>query len=185
MGRAIALASIIAGYRAILEDVSPTILEQGVAYIHKALEESVVSRKLTREERERAIENLSTARLVEDVCRQADLLIEALPEELELKLEIFTIFDRFAKPDAILASGTSSISIDDLAAITFRAGNCVGMRFHYSAPDALPLEITPASETSDATVAACTEVGRRMGKKVVVSRDSRELTPDRISSVQE
>jgi 3-hydroxybutyryl-CoA dehydrogenase len=185
MGREIASASIIAGYLTILEDVSPAILEQGVAHIRKTLEASIGRRKMTPEQKQRALENLSTARLVEDVCRQADLLIEALPEELELKLEIFTIFDRFAKPDAILSSATSSISIDDLAGITFRAENCVGMRFHSLPSDGSTLEITRAPETSDATIAACSKVGRRVGSKVVVLRDSHELIPGRINTLQE
>jgi len=185
LGRGIACASVIGGYRTVLEDMSPAILEQGVAYIRETLEEGMASRKLTPEQKAGALSNLSTARLVEDVCRQADLLIEALPEEMELQLEIFTIFDKFAKPNAILASTASSLSINELAAITFRAENCVGMRFYHPVPDVKLLEIIRALETSDATVAACAEVGRRMGKDVVVLRDSPGVIPGRIRAFQE
>jgi 3-hydroxybutyryl-CoA dehydrogenase len=168
VGREIAYAAARGGYRTVLEDVSPEMLEQGVAYIRKALEEDVARGAVTSAQREFALANLTTARRVDDACRQADLLIEAAPEEMELKLEIFTIFDKFAKPDAILASSTSSLSIAELAAITFRAENCVGMRFIHSAPRRSLLEIVRAPETSEETVQACAEAGRRMGREVVI-----------------
>ena len=184
-GRGIAYASVIAGYHTVLEDVSPPLLNQGVAYIHKTLDEGIACRKLTPSQKTAALANLSTASNVEDACRQADLLIEAFPEELELKLEIFTIFDKFAKPDAILASNIASLSITDLAEMTFRTENCVGMRFYHPVPDVKLLEIIRAPETSNETIAACAEVGRRMGKEVVVLRDSPELIPGRIGTLQE
>ncbi len=185
MGRGIACASLIAGFRTVLEDVSPATLERGVASVRKTLDEAVARGKVTLQERDRALENLSTARLVEDACRQADLLIEALPEEMELQLEIFTIFDKFAKPGAILASTASSLSINELAAITFRTENCVGLRFCGPAPDTKLLEIIRAAETSDATVAACAEVGRRMGKEVVVLHESSGFSHGHIRAIQE
>jgi 3-hydroxybutyryl-CoA dehydrogenase len=185
MGRGIACASLIAGFHTVLEDMSPAILERGMAYIRKALDEAVAQGKVTREQRDRALENLSAARLVEDACRQADLLIEALPEEMELQLEIFTIFDKFAKPDAILVSTALSLPISELAAITFRAENCVGMRFRHPVPDAKLLEVIRTPETSDATVAACAEVGRRMGKEVAVLRDSLGFAGGRVRATQE
>jgi 3-hydroxybutyryl-CoA dehydrogenase len=183
MGRGIACLSAISGFRTVLEDVSPAMLEQGVAYVRETLEESVALRRLPPEEKARSLANLSTACSVEDACRQADLLIEALPEEMELKLEIFTIFDKFAKPDAILATNTSSFSITELAAITFRAENCVGMHFYDPVPEAKLLEIIRALETSEATVAACAEVGRRLGKDVVVLRDSPGFITGRINAM--
>ncbi len=185
MGRGIACASLIAGFRIVLEDLSPAMLERGVASVRKTLDEAVARGKVTLQERDRALENLSTARLVEDACRQADLLIEALPEEMELQLEIFTIFDKFAKPGAILASTASSLSINELAAITFRTENCVGLRFCGPAPDTKLLEIIRAAETSDATVAACAEVGRRMGKEVVVLHESSGFSHGHIRAIQE
>jgi 3-hydroxybutyryl-CoA dehydrogenase len=184
-GRGIACASLNAGFPTMLEDQSPTALEQGVAYIRKTLDEAVARGKATPQERDRALENLSTARLVEDACRQADLLIEALPEEMELQLEIFTIFDKFAKPGAILASTAPSLPITELAAITFRAENCVGLHFHHPVTDAKLIEVIRTPETSDATVATCAEVGRRMGKEVVVLRDLTGIITGRISALQE
>jgi len=168
VGREIAYAAAWGGYRTVLEDVSPEMLEQGVAYIHKAFAQGVVSGAVTIAQREFALANLTTARRVDDACRQADLLIEAAPEDMELQLEIFTIFDKFAKPDAILASSTASLSITELAAITFRAENCAGMHFFHATPNRKLLEIVRAPDTSEETVQACAEAGRRMGKEVVI-----------------
>jgi 3-hydroxybutyryl-CoA dehydrogenase len=183
MGRGIAYAAACGGYRTILEDVSPEMLEQGIAYIRQNLEEGVARGKVTEEQRNIALANLTTSRSVEDLCREADLLIEAVPEEMEVKLEIFTIFDKFALPAAILASHTSSLSITELAAITFRAENCIGMHFFNPVPKMKLLEIVRALETSEATVEACAEVGRRMGKEVVVIRESPGFITSRINAM--
>jgi 3-hydroxybutyryl-CoA dehydrogenase len=183
MGGGIAYAALFGGYRTVLEDVSPEMLEQGTAYIKQALEDGVTRGKLTTEQRDRAIASLSTAGSVEAVCREADLLIEAVPEEMELKLEIFTIFDKFAKPNAILASNTSSLSVTEMAAITFRAENCIGMHFFNPVPKMKLLEIVRALETSEEIVVACVEVGRRMGKEVVVVRESPGFVTSRINAM--
>jgi 3-hydroxybutyryl-CoA dehydrogenase len=102
---------------------------------------------------------------------------------MEVKLEIFTIFDKFAKPGAILASNTSSLSITEMATITFRTENCIGMHFFNPVPKMKLLEIVRALETSEATVQACVEVGRRMGKEVVVIRESPGFITSRINAL--
>ncbi len=163
MGRGIAYAAAYGGYRTILEDVSPEMREQGIAYIRQNLEEGVARGKVTEQQRNIALANLTTSRSVEDLCREADLLIEAVPEEMEVKLEIFTIFDKFALPAAILASNTSSLSITELAAITFRAENCIGMHFFNPVPKMKLLEIVRALETSEATVASLRRSGTPHG----------------------
>jgi 3-hydroxybutyryl-CoA dehydrogenase len=167
-GRAIAYAAAVAGYRTVLEDVSPEMLEQGMDYVRQSLQAAVERGELTQQLHGNALANISIMRSVEAACREADLLIEACPEELELKLEIFTLFDRFAKPDAILASNSSTVSISDLAAITFRAENCVGLQFVNPYQKVGLVNIIRSQETSDATVIACKEVARRMGKEAIV-----------------
>ncbi|HUJ32733.1 MAG TPA: 3-hydroxyacyl-CoA dehydrogenase [Candidatus Acidoferrum sp.] len=183
MGRGIAYAASAGGYRTILEDVSPDMLEQGVAYIKQTLEEGVARGKVTPEQREKAIANLGAARSVEDACREADVLVEAVPEEMELKLEIFTIFDKFAKPNAILASNTSSLSITEMAAITFRPERCIGMHFFNPVPKMKLLEVVRGLETSDEVVESCVEIGRQMGKEVVVVRESPGFITSRINAM--
>jgi 3-hydroxybutyryl-CoA dehydrogenase len=179
-GRGIAYAAVLGGYRTVLEDVSFEMREQGAAYISQMLEDGVSRGKVAPQQKEQALANLSTARSVEDVCREADLLIEAVPEEMEVKLEIFTIFDKFAKPGAILASNTSSLSITEIASITFRAEDCIGMHFLDPVAETELLEIVRALETSEATLQTCVEVGRRMGKEVVVIRESPGIVTGRI-----
>jgi 3-hydroxyacyl-CoA dehydrogenase len=161
-GRAVAALAAQAGYRTILEAVSQEFLDDAIADIRDNI--------LEPQQRDRAFANLVTSRSIEDVCREADLLIESAQEELEVKLEIFTLFDKFAKPAAILASTSELIAITDLSEITFRGENCVGLRFTNPHQRSGPLEIIRTAETSDATVAACLEVGKRMGREPQVSQ---------------
>jgi 3-hydroxybutyryl-CoA dehydrogenase len=177
IGRGIAYAAALAGYRTVLEDISPNRLAEGASFMRETLEKELARGNVTAKQKENALANLSTTRSVEDACRKADMLIETMPEEMEVKLEIFTIFDKFAKPDAILASNTWSLSITEIAAITFRTENCIGMHFLEPVPGMKLLEIVRGAESSEATVAACMEVGRRMGKEVVVLDDSLDSSP--------
>lgn len=172
LGRGIACAAALGGYRTILEDASSPAREQGITRIQQSLDEEVARGKVTPQQRDYARAQLSTARSVEEACREADLVIEALPEEMEIKIEIFTILDKFAMPGAIFASTTSSLSITEMAAVTFCPGKCVGMRFFDPVPEMRLLEIVRAAETSGDTIETCREVGRRMAKDVVVVRES-------------
>ena len=171
IGPGIAYLAALAGYKTILQGVSPELLEPGIASIRDALDGAITAGFITRQQRETAFANLETSRSVEDVCRQADLLIEATQEELEVKLEIFTLFDKFAKPDAILASSSLVIPISDLAEITFRTENCVGMRFAVPLSQTKSVEIIRTTVTSETTANMCFEVARRMGREAVVIQE--------------
>lgn len=164
-GKELAAAALLAGYSVILEDVSPEMLTEGVETIHAALAQAGP-------ECNAAVERLKTSRSVEDVTRVADMLIEALPEELEAKLEIFTIFDKFAKPGAILASTSRETAIFDLADMTFRAEECVGFRYASVSSAANLIEIIRADGTSKPTVATCQEVARKMCLSAIVIEES-------------
>src|SRR6202040_2157787 len=107
---------------------------------------------------------ISTVSSVENACREADFLIEAVPEEMEMKLELYTLFDQFAKPSAVLASNTSSLSIAEMAEMTFRPELCVGMHFFNPVPKMRLIEIVRGPKTSDETIEVCREVGLRMDK---------------------
>jgi 3-hydroxybutyryl-CoA dehydrogenase len=183
MGRGIAYSAALAGYPAILEDVSPEMLEKSLGAIRAAFDEGIARGKVTEEQKTQSLARLSTSSSVEDACRKADLIIEAVPEEMETKLEIFTILDKFARPGAIFASNTSSLSVTEMAAITFRAGKCIGMHFFNPVPKMKLLEIIRGLETSEETIAACAEVGRRMGKEVVVVRESPGFVTSRINAM--
>lgn len=171
IGPGIAYLAAVFGYQSILQGVSQELVEDGVVLIRRALQDAVDTGKIVPQQKQEALANLSTSRSVEDVCRQADLLIDATQEELEVKLEIFTLFDKFAKPGAILATSSLTIPVSDLAEITFRIENCVGMRFRAPVPQAKCLDIVRTTGTSDATVNTCVAVGRRMGREVAVIRE--------------
>ncbi len=171
VGREIALAALLGSYRVVLEDVSREMLENGIACIVQSLDERVTQHKLTQEDRDLAIARFSSASRADEVCRVADMLIETVPDEMEVKLEIFTIFDKFAKPGAILASNTS-LSITEIASITFRTEDCIGMRFVNPVPKITWVELVRGADTSDATIAVCSAIARRMGMEVAVICES-------------
>jgi len=161
LGREIALAALLAGYRTILEDVSESRLRRAAAWIAEraALDAAALSRLVLAGEIERAV-------------READLIIEAVAEEMEMKIEMFTIFDKFAKPGAIFASSSLSIPIAELAEITFCPERCIGWRFGAISAGARELQLVPGPATSEATVGACREAGRRMRLDVSVISES-------------
>jgi 3-hydroxybutyryl-CoA dehydrogenase len=171
IGPGIAYVAALAGYETILQSVSPELLEEGVVFIRHTLDADVAAGIITPKESAVAAANLEISRSVEDVCRQADLLIDATQEELEVKLEIFTLFDKFARPDAILASSSLTIPISDLVEITFRAENCVGLLFGTWAQRSKALEIIRAAETSEATVKTCVDMAWRMRREAVVIQE--------------
>src|SRR5246127_2890603 len=183
MGRGIAYAAALGGYRTILEDVMPEMLAKATGWITQAFEEGAKRGKVSAEEAAAAPRRIMTASSVEDACRQSDFLIEAVPEEMELKLELYTLFDKFAKPNAVLASNTSSLSITEMAEMTYRPELCVGMHFFNPVPKMRLIEIVRAPKTSDETIAACREVGTRMGKEVVVVKESPGFITSRVNAL--
>ena len=183
MGRGIAYAAAVGGYRTILEDVMPETLAKGMAWIKQSLYEGVQRGKLEAAAGDAALARIETSSSVENVCREADFLIEAVPEEMELKLELFTLFDKFAKPKAVLASNTSSLSVADMAEMTYRPELCVGMHFFNPVPKMKLIEIVKAPKTSDETIAVCREVGGRMGKEVVVVKESPGFITTRVNAL--
>lgn len=168
VGREIACVAAVSGFRTILEDMSAPRLEDAWAWIHKFLDEGVASGKLSVQQKSEGMADLSTARCVEDASRDADLVIEAAPDDVEMKIEIFTLLDKFAKPGSIFASTALSLPIAEIAAMTFRPEKCVGMRFSNHVPDGKLLEIVCVAQTSPDTIDSCRELGRRIGAEVAV-----------------
>ncbi len=183
MGRGIAYAAAAGGYRTIFGDVSAEVLVQGRAYVLQTLDEGVGRGKVTPQQKEHALANFRLAHSVEEACREANLVIEAVPEDVALKMDVFCILDECAKPGAILASNTSSLSITEVAAVTRRPEKCVGMHFFNPVPKMKLLEIVRALETSEDTLATCREVGRQMGKDVVLVRESPGFITSRINAM--
>src|SRR5207244_523577 len=113
----------------------------------------------------------------------ADLVSEAVPEEMESKIEIFTLLDKICRPSTILASNTSSLSITEIASVTYRAKKCLGMHFFNPVHKMKLLEIVRALETDDDTLETAVVVGKRMGKEAVVIKESPGFITSRINAM--
>ena len=183
MGRGIAHAAALAGYRTILEDLFATALSRAETEIRSNLNKAVELGKVTPAEADAAFCRIEYAGTVEEAARQADLVIEAVPEEMESKIEIFTLLDKICRPTTVLASNTSSLSITEIASVTYRARKIVGMHFFNPVHKMKLLEIVRALETDDETLATAVEVGKRMGKEVVVVKESPGFITSRINAM--
>ena len=183
MGRGIAHAAALGGYRTILEDILPAALRKAESEIRANLGKAVELGKVAPKEADAALGRLEYAGSVDEAARQADLVIEAVPEELESKIEIFTLLDKICRPTTILASNTSSLSLTEIASVTYRAKKIVGMHFFNPVHKMKLLEIVRALETDEDTLSAAVEVGRLMGKEVVVIRESPGFITSRINAM--
>ena len=183
MGRGIAYAAALGGYRTVLEDLLPAALREAEDEIRANLEKAVEREKVLPDQAKAALGRIEFAASVEEAARKADLVIEAVPEEMESKIEIFTLLDKICPPSTMLASNTSSLSVTEIASVTYRAKKCLGMHFFNPVHKMKLLEIVRALETDDETVAAAVEVGRRMRKETVVIRESPGFITSRINAM--
>ncbi len=183
MGRGIAHAAALGGYRTILEDLLPGTLRKAETEIRANLDKAVELGKVTAPDADSAFQRLEYAGSVEEAAREADLVIEAVPEEMESKIEIFTLLDKICRPTTMLASNTSSLSVTEIASVTYRAKKCVGMHFFNPVHKMKLLEVVRALETDEDTLATAVEVGKRMGKEVVVIRESPGFITSRINAM--
>lgn len=183
MGRGIAYATALGGYQTILEDVSDSVLAKALAWIRDAFDEGVRRGKIEPATRDAALGRITTSLVVDEAIRGAELIIEAVPEELEMKLELFTIFDKFAKPGAIFASNTSSLSISDFTDIVIARDRCIGMHFFNPVPKMRLVEIVLTPHTSDETVATCLAVAHRMHKETVIVHEAPGFITSRINAL--
>jgi 3-hydroxybutyryl-CoA dehydrogenase len=183
MGRGIAHAAALGGFRTVLEDILPAALRRAEGEIRANLDQAVQLGKVSSQEASAALGRIEYAGTVEEAARAADLVIEAVPEEMESKIEIFTLLDKICRPETILASNTSSLSVTEIASVTYRARKCVGMHFFNPVHKMKLLEIVRALETDDETLAAAVQVGQRMRKEVVVIRESPGFITSRINAM--
>ena len=183
MGRGIAHVAALGGYRTILEDILPAALRKAENEIRANLDKAVELNKVSSSDASAAIGRLEFAGSVDEAAREADMVIEAVPEELESKIEIFTLLDKICRPGTILASNTSSLSVTEIAGVTYRASKCVGMHFFNPVHKMKLIEVVRALETDNETIAEAEEVGRRMGKEVVVIKESPGFITSRINAM--
>ena len=178
MGNGIAQVAATSGYQVTLMDVAPEQLERAQKTIDKSTAKLLEKGKITAEQREAAL-SIPTAATLEGAA-EADLIIEAATENPEIKLRIFRDLDEIAKPEAILASNTSSISLTKIGAATNRPEQVIGMHFMNPVPLMRLVEIIRGLSTSDEVTNTVMEVCRTMGKEPVEANDSPGFISNRI-----
>ena len=179
MGNGIAQAFAVSGFDVILTDISEAAVQKGVATIAGSLDRLIKKEKMTAEQKAAALAKIQTATDVV-ALKSVDLIIEAATENFELKTKIFKQLDELAKPEAIIASNTSSISITKLAATTKRPAQVIGMHFFNPVPMMALVEVIRGLQTSDATYAAVETLSKAVGKTPVEVKNSPGFVVNRL-----
>jgi 3-hydroxybutyryl-CoA dehydrogenase len=180
MGGGIAQVAARAGYRTELFDVAPGAAQRALERVSESLSRAVEKGRCTAQEREQALQNLAVAADLEKAAAEADLVVEAAPENLELKKELFARLSRCARPEAILATNTSSLPITAIAAAAKGPERVIGLHFFNPVPAMKLLEIVQGERTHPMVVTAARAVGARLGKEVVVVRDAPGFATSRL-----
>jgi 3-hydroxybutyryl-CoA dehydrogenase len=183
MGRGIAAVSVLGGYKTVLQDPSAAALEAAAARVSATLEAGSTTGAVEGAVAVAARERLQLVRSLDEAVKDADLVIEAVPEDIALKTQIFQRLDQIAAPEAVLATNTSSLSITEMAAVTRRAPRVVGMHFFNPVWKMKLLEVVRGLDTSDDAVEIAIEAGKRMGKECVVVRESPGFVTTRINAM--
>ena len=178
MGNGITQVAACAGIEVVMIDIQQDFVDRGVATIEKSLAKLVSKERMTQEDADAARSRISTA-IDRSACADADLVVEAVPEILDLKLSIFSELDGICKPDCILATNTSSISISEIAAATSRPSKVIGMHFMNPVPIMKLVEVINGKETSEET-ATVLSAAEKMGKIPLMCNDSPGFVSNRI-----
>jgi len=179
MGNGIAQVAARAGFAVVMRDVSEDLLKRGLATIDKSLQRDVDKARLTGDDKQQIVARLRTTVELDDLS-DCDFVIEAITENFEAKAEVFRALDRLLRPEAILASNTSSISITRLAAATSRPDRFIGMHFMNPVPVMKLVEIIRGLATSDATYAATRGLAEAVGKTAVEVNDAPGFVSNRV-----
>jgi 3-hydroxybutyryl-CoA dehydrogenase len=179
MGSGIAQVCAQSGYQVIVSEISDELLKKGLQSIDSFLTRSVSKGKLSSEEKEAVLSRIRGTTNIKDFP-DCDLTIEAAPEALEIKKDIFRQLDQVCPGHAILASNTSVLSVTDLAAVTKRPDKVLGMHFANPVPLMRSLEMVRTIATSDETVETAKAVGERLKKKVIVVKDQAGFVANRM-----
>jgi 3-hydroxybutyryl-CoA dehydrogenase len=170
MGAGIAQVACLAGFETRLHDPVPEALARGTAAITRNIERSVERGRLSAGEAEAALARLRTAEQLDQLA-PCELVIEAAPEDLELKRRLFARLSEICGPETVLATNTSSLPVTALATAAARPGKVVGMHFFNPAPVMELLEVVAGEQSAPEAVERARSVGKRMGKRVIVARD--------------
>lgn len=179
MGNGIAQAFAVSGFDVIMADISEGAVQKGLATISGSLDRLIKKEKMSAEQKAAALAKISVTTDVATL-KDVDLIIEAATENLELKTRIFKQLDALAKPEAIIASNTSSISITKLAASTQRPSQVIGMHFFNPVPMMALVEVIRGLQTSDATYAAVETLSKAVGKTAVEVKNNPGFVVNRL-----
>jgi 3-hydroxybutyryl-CoA dehydrogenase len=179
MGNGIAHVFARAGYKVILRDVEQRYLDRGMDTIAKNLDREIKKGKLAEADKETVLGRLVPVTDMSAVAN-ADFLVEAVPEKIEIKRHVLTEADHLLRDDVIIASNTSSIAMTTLAALTKRADRFVGMHFMNPVPVMTLVEVIRALQTSDATFAATMDLAKKLGKTPVAINDAPGFVSNRV-----
>ncbi|MFN8751357.1 MAG: 3-hydroxybutyryl-CoA dehydrogenase [Betaproteobacteria bacterium] len=179
MGNGIAQAFAVAGYPVVMTDVAQPALDRGLKTVDSSLERLVKKEKMTAADKATVLSRIRTG-LDLGALAEADLIVEAATENLPLKLDIFARLDAAAKPGAIIASNTSSISITKLAAATKRPDRVIGMHFFNPVPVMALVELIRGLQTSEDTYAAVEAATKAVGKSPVQVKNSPGFVVNRL-----
>jgi 3-hydroxybutyryl-CoA dehydrogenase len=180
MGNGIAHVFAQYGYPVSLIDISAAALERGMATITKNLDRMVAKQKLTEEQKQETLNRITATSDLQNGVQDADLVVEAALENYEVKANIFKQLDQFTKPDTILATNTSSISITKIAANTKKADKVIGMHFMNPVPVMKLVEVIRGYATSDATTQVVVEISKKMEKVPVEVNDYPGFVSNRV-----
>ena len=179
MGNGIAQVFAASGIEVLMTDVNDAALERGIAAVTRSLDRLVAKEKLTAGSKQAILGRMRTATRLDEVA-ECDVVVEAATERVDLKLKIFADLDRIAKPSAILASNTSSISLTRIAGTTKRPAQVIGMHFFNPVPVMQLVEVIRALQTSDATYDTIRALTEKLGKTPVEVRNSPGFVANRI-----
>jgi 3-hydroxybutyryl-CoA dehydrogenase len=179
MGNGIAHSLARAGYSVILRDVEERYLQRGMETIGKNLDREVKKGKLSEAEKPMVLARLKPVTDFAAIAA-ADFVVEAVPEKIEIKRSVLAETDKVLRPEAILASNTSSISITALAALTSRPDRFVGMHFMNPVPVMVLVEVIRALQTSDATFHTTLDLAKKLGKTPVAVNDAPGFVSNRV-----
>jgi 3-hydroxybutyryl-CoA dehydrogenase len=179
MGNGIAQVAARAGLQVVLRDVKDEFLQRGMAAIDKSLQRDVDKERLTEDEKRAITGRIRTATEMDEL-KDADLVVEAVTEDLKVKQDVFRQLDELTRPEAILASNTSSISITKLGAATKRPGHVIGMHFMNPVPVMKLVEIIRGIATSDETYAAVRDLTLKFDKTPLECNDMPGFVSNRV-----
>jgi 3-hydroxybutyryl-CoA dehydrogenase len=180
MGHGIAQVSAMAGYDVILRDIEDDLVADGIASVEATLAEGVERNKVTESEMDATLDRISGTTDLEDAVSDADIVIEAVPEDMDLKQKVFTDVEEAAPNDAVIASNTSSLSVTEMGSVLEYPERVVGLHF-FNPPHIMDLvEIIIAEQTSEETEERAIDYVREIEKEDVVVRDSAGFASSRL-----